>query len=29
VDSRGSLRERSYSIHSLTRTFLLQQVLQW
>jgi hypothetical protein len=29
VDSRGGLRDRHYSIHSLTRTFLLQQVLQW
>ncbi len=29
VDSRGSLRERCYSIHSLTRSFLLQQVLKW
>jgi hypothetical protein len=29
VDSRGSLCERTYSIHSLTRTCLLQQVLQW
>ncbi len=29
VDSRGNLHARSYSIHSLTRSFLLQQVLQW
>lgn len=29
VDSRGDLYARSYSIHSLTRSFLLQQVLQW
>ena len=29
VDSRGDLHARSYSIHSLTRSFLLQQVLQW
>jgi hypothetical protein len=29
VDSRGDLRRRCYTIHSLTRTFLLQQVLRW
>ena len=29
VDSRGDLYGRSYSIHSLTRAFLLQQVLKW
>lgn len=29
VDSRGNLHERRYSIHSLTRTFLHEQVLQW
>ena len=29
VDSRGDLYARSYSIHSLTRSFLLQQVLKW
>lgn len=29
VDSRGTLQERSYSIHSLTRAFLLQQVVKW
>jgi hypothetical protein len=29
VDSRGSLTERLYSIHSLTRSFLHEQVLHW
>jgi hypothetical protein len=29
VDSRGTLAARSYSIHSLTRSFLLQQVVKW
>jgi len=29
VDSRGALNERRYSIHSLTRTFLHEQVIQW
>jgi hypothetical protein len=29
VDSRGGLHERRYTIHSLTRTFLLQQVARW
>ena len=29
VDARGSLHERRYSIHSLTRTFLHEQVLHW
>ena len=29
VDARGDLRQRLYSIHSLTRTFLHQQVLRW
>lgn len=29
VDVRGDLRQRLYSIHSLTRTFLHQQVLRW
>jgi hypothetical protein len=29
VDSRGTLQARRYSIHSLTRTFLLQQVVKW
>lgn len=29
VDSRGGLHERRYSIHSLTRTFLQEQVARW
>lgn len=29
VDSRGSLNMRRFSIHGLTRTFLLQQVAKW
>ncbi|MBI3957906.1 MAG: hypothetical protein HY328_03775 [Chloroflexi bacterium] len=29
VDARGGLHERRYSIHSLTRTFLHEQVLHW
>lgn len=29
VDARGGLHERRYTIHSLTRTFLHQQVLHW
>ena len=29
VDSRGDMFERTYSIHSLTRTFLQKQVAQW
>lgn len=29
VDARGGLQERRYSIHSLTRTFLQQQVARW
>lgn len=29
VDSRGSLHERRYTIHALTRTFLQEQVLKW
>lgn len=29
VDSRGDLQQRRYAIHSLTRTFLQQQVLRW
>jgi LuxR family glucitol operon transcriptional activator len=29
VDSVGSLHESRYTIHSLTRTFLHEQVLQW
>lgn len=29
VDSRGSLTDRTYSIHSLTRSFLHEQVLRW
>jgi hypothetical protein len=29
VNSRGDHRRRRYSIHNLTRTFLLQQVLKW
>lgn len=29
VDSRGGLHERRYSIHNLTRSFLLQQVIRW
>lgn len=29
VDSYGPLSKRTYAIHPLTRTFLLQQVLRW
>lgn len=29
VDSSGSLQDNRYTIHSLTRTFLHEQVLQW
>ncbi len=29
VDTRGDLYKRRYTIHSLTRTFLLEQVAQW
>ena len=29
VEVRGDLHERRYTIHSLTRTFLHEQVLQW
>ncbi|RIK41121.1 MAG: hypothetical protein DCC55_12920 [Chloroflexi bacterium] len=29
VDARGGLHERRYTIHSLTRTFLQQQVARW
>ncbi len=29
VDARGDLHQRRYSIHSLTRTFLHEQVLHW
>ena len=29
VDHRGGLRESRYTIHSLTRTFLLEQVIRW
>lgn len=29
VDVRGGLQERRYTIHSLTRTFLQEQVLAW
>jgi hypothetical protein len=29
VDSRGDLKERHYSIHNLTRTFLQEQVAKW
>jgi len=29
VDIRGDLLKRRYTIHSLTRTFLLEQVAQW
>ena len=29
VDSRGGLHQRRYTIHSLTRTFLQDQVLRW
>jgi LuxR family glucitol operon transcriptional activator len=29
IDSSGSLQESRYTIHSLTRTFLHEQVLQW
>lgn len=29
IDSRGSLKQKVYSVHSLTRTFLHKQVLKW
>ena len=29
VESRGGLHERRYTIHTLTRTFLQEQVLEW
>lgn len=29
VDSRGDLQRRRYSIHNLTRSFLLEQVARW
>ncbi|MEZ4727703.1 MAG: ATP-binding protein [Caldilineaceae bacterium] len=29
VDARGGLNDRRYSIHGLTRTFLLEQVAKW
>jgi hypothetical protein len=29
VELRGDLRQRRYAIHSLTRTFLLEQVAKW
>lgn len=29
VDSRGDLAQRRYTIHNLTRTFLLEQVIRW
>ncbi|MCB0228855.1 MAG: hypothetical protein KDG58_13280, partial [Anaerolineae bacterium] len=29
VDSRGSALDRRYTIHNLTRTFLLEQVIRW
>ncbi|NOX63908.1 MAG: hypothetical protein GXP42_18485 [Chloroflexi bacterium] len=29
IDRRGGLEEARYSIHSLTRTFLLEQVVKW
>jgi DNA-binding MarR family transcriptional regulator len=29
VDSRGDLYERRYTIHSLTRAFLQQEILRW
>jgi hypothetical protein len=29
VDARGGLHERRYTIHSLTRTFLQEQVAKW
>lgn len=29
VDSRGDALDRRYSIHNLTRTFLLEQVIRW
>jgi hypothetical protein len=29
IDSRGTLHHRRYTIHSLTRTFLQEQVLRW
>jgi hypothetical protein len=29
VDSRGDLNHRRYTIHNLTRSFLLEQVVRW
>ena len=29
VDSRGDLHQRRYTIHNLTRSFLLEQVVRW
>lgn len=29
VDSRGDALERRYTVHNLTRTFLLEQVIRW
>ncbi|MFZ2359375.1 MAG: ATP-binding protein [Anaerolineae bacterium] len=29
VDSRGDLQQRRYTIHNLTRSFLLEQVVRW
>lgn len=29
VDSRGGVLDRRYTIHNLTRTFLLEQVIRW
>lgn len=29
VDSRGDLNQRRYTIHNLTRSFLLEQVVRW
>ncbi|MCB0023369.1 MAG: hypothetical protein KDD91_10090, partial [Caldilinea sp.] len=29
IDARGALQHRRYSIHSLTRTFLQEQVAKW
>ncbi|MCA9915435.1 MAG: hypothetical protein KC496_18905, partial [Anaerolineae bacterium] len=29
VDARGTIQQRMYTIHGLTRTFLQQQVAQW
>jgi hypothetical protein len=29
VDSRGGLHQRRYTIHNLTRSFLLEQVIRW